>query len=221
VCKTSILKHKRYFTERIKVWFFENGRSFIWRERTDPFTVTVSEVFLKKTRAENAEQQLLLFFKDFHSFEEIAASNKRKLSSYFKKLGLLDRGQGLLKLARQISIDFEGNIPDAISNLKRIYFIGDYSANAILCFSFGKRVPIVDVNVIRIFKRFFGIEVPGKSPHKDRKIWEFAKKMLPVKNIKEYNWGLLDFGAIVCSERNPKCQACPLKRRCLYFRNSS
>lgn len=208
---------KKYFTEHIRRWFFDNGRVFIWREKTDPFTVTVAEIFLKKTRAENAVPELHRFLKKFRSFKDIAGSNKCELNKYFERLGLLDRGEGLLKLSRKVQVDYNGVLPDTEHDLKKLYFVGDYSANAILCFSYGKRVPIVDVNVIRIFRRFFGIVIEGKSPHKDRKVWEFARKMLPVKNIREYNWGLLDFGAMICSERSPKCYSCPLKRKCNFL----
>jgi len=33
---------------------------------------------------------------------------------------------------------------------------------------------------------------------------------------KLFNWGAIDFSALVCS-RKPKCNKCPLKEKCSYY----
>lgn len=210
-------KNKDFFNRKILEWFKDNRRSFPWRKKKDPFAVLVAEIFLKKTRADNAVGSFINFTARYRSFKEIAQAHDKVLDKYFATLGLLDRGRGLKKMACQICEKYDGRIPNKLNSLTDLYMVGDYSANAVLCFGYGIRTAIVDVNVIRILHRFFGCPVWEDGPHKDPEIWNFARKILPKRYCREYNWGLLDFGALVCTKRNPRCSNCPLNRRCFYF----
>jgi len=211
----------RYFRNKLKKWYKENGRSFYWRKRPTPYIVLISEVFLKKTTAEYSHPFIQEFLGNYKSIESIRNAKLRNLNTYFKFLGLKNRARGLKRLACEIQDYHDGKVPDNLEDLKNLYLIGDYTANAVLCFAYNKRVPILDTNVIRIIGRFFGKHSDRKRPRNDRELWSFAKKILPAKEFKEYNWSLLDFGAIICKKKSPHCDICPLKRKCIYYKNTA
>ena len=87
--------------------------------------------------------------------------------------------------------------------------VGRYIANAIHCFAYSKRVPLVDVNVVRLYHRVFGLISQNARPREDQRSWEFAENMVPYANFKGYNLALIDFSVTVCSGK-PQCSQCPI-----------
>lgn len=214
------LKVKKFSKELIR-WYSENKRIFPWRYVNDPFKVMISEIMLQRTRAENVIDSYKFLTNDIKSVSELSNTDIQYLNNIFQNLGLLYRATKLKNICKYICESNDCNIPDSQEELLKIPGIGLYTSNAILCFGYGKKYPIVDTNVLRIFERIFGIKSSTKSPHKDKKIWIFAEKLLPSENYIDYNYALLDFAAKVCKSRNPTCNECPFRKSCKYFENSA
>jgi A/G-specific adenine glycosylase len=49
----------------------------------------------------------------------------------------------------------------------------------------------------------------------------FADDIVPVGMGWSWNQGLLDLGALICTKRSPKCEACPTSMTCSWFRGGS
>jgi adenine-specific DNA glycosylase len=48
----------------------------------------------------------------------------------------------------------------------------------------------------------------------EKEIWQFAETILPEKRAYEWNQALMDFGATICTARQPHCRTCVLKQKC-------
>jgi A/G-specific adenine glycosylase len=83
---------------------------------------------------------------------------------------------------------------------------------------FGEAVAILDQNVIRILSRVFDIKSSKSRPHTDQELWIAAQYLLPDRQVREYNLALLDFSAKVCIPRYPKCEICPIKSHCNFYK---
>lgn len=55
-------------------------------------------------------------------------------------------------------------MPQTLKEMKSLKGVGDYTAGAVLSIAYGKAVPAVDGNVLRIFSRLYGIEENILSP---------------------------------------------------------
>lgn len=86
--------------------------------------------------------------------------------------------------------------------------IGRYTANAVACFAFGQIVPVVDTNVKRVLSRLFP-QFPNTDHH-----WSLAESLLPRRNAFEWNQGLMELGATLCTTLSPHCNQCPVRRLC-------
>ena len=104
-----------------------------------------------------------------------------------------------------------------MEGLLSLYGVGNYIGSAVLCFAYKNRVPIVDTNVIRIFKRVFSLKSLKSRPRMDRDVWKFAEEVMPEENYVSYNYALLDFASEVCRAKNPLCETCPLSDICSYY----
>ena len=59
-------------------------------------------------------------------------------------------------------------------------------------------VPIIDANVERVIGRFFDLQWPIRDALTRRKMQKLVGQLLPLKRFQEYNYGLIDFAALVC-----------------------
>jgi A/G-specific adenine glycosylase len=75
---------------------------------------------------------------------------------------------------------------------------------------------LLDTNIGRIIERVFTVKVTGEE-RKKSKVWEIIATYVPKDNSREYNYALIDFGALVCTARNPRHDLCPLAEMCDYY----
>jgi len=196
-----------------------NYREFPWRNSKDPYKILVSEILLQKTNAEKVEKIYDIFFKKYPVISNLIEGCRDELINLLKPLGLqFKKSERLIQISKNITNDFNSEIPNNYHLLINLKGIGNYIANAVLCFAFGKKKAIVDSNIIRIYERIFNLKSKNKRPRTDKKIWEFADKFLPLENFQLYNYALLDFGAQLCKAKNPLCLKCFYKGKCSYYK---
>ena len=200
-------------------WFKKNRRNYPWRKDTEPYKILISEIMLQKTNADRVAEVYSQFMQKFPDLPTLALSEIEELTSILKPLGLKYRAARLKNLAEVILTRFGGNIPSQKEELLTLPAVGEYIANAVLCFAYSNIVPLVDINVIRLYERVFSYRSDKKRAREDPKMWEFAAEMMPVVDFKEYNWSLIDFGAKICLNRCPICDRCIVRYKCSYFRD--
>jgi A/G-specific adenine glycosylase len=96
--------------------------------------------------------------------------------------------------------------------------VGNYVAGIVLSIAFNKKEWIVDSNVVRVFKRYYGIST-SKEGRRDKHVIDIAKNYANCKYPKNANLDLLDFAALISTPRKPVHKQCPLSRSCHYFLN--
>ena len=52
-------------------------------------------------------------------------------------------------------------------------------------------------------------------------LWAVSEVMVPQKQVFDFNQALMDFGAMVCVARNPKCLVCPMSKDCRAFKSGA
>lgn len=214
--KKKIENRKEKLVERLLAWSQKNSPEYPWRKTSDPYHIMVSEMLLRRTRASSVIDVYKKFIKKFPTVFSLAKSSVDEIENTIQSLGMKSRSGKMKSAAKIIVENYAGKLPSKESELLTI--VGkesQYTVNAIRCFGLDQRVPIFDVNVKRIFERVFSIEF-GKAAHKKKSSWEVVLTLVPEKNIRQYNWSLLDLGKAVCIPVNPKCPVCPLKSICDY-----
>ena len=199
-------------------WFDKNERKFPWRETKDPFKILMAEMMLRRTRAEQVKPVYDNFFKKYKKIEDLANASQKEIDTILYPLGLKWRSPAFILVAREVRAKYGGEVPQDREMLKKLTGVGDYVAGAVLSIAYDKKEWIVDNNVARIFKRYFGLETLGEG-RRNRKIINLAKKYIQSRNPKKSNLAILDFSAMVCTSRSPQCNICVLKHKCFYFKD--
>ncbi len=212
---------KKEFVINLLAWHAENKRTFSWRQTKNPFHILISEIMLQKTDVKKVSEVYDKFIEKYPTPEALAVAELAELRKELALLGIHQRAERLKKTAEKIINEYGGEVPSEKDELLKLPGVGEYISNAVLCFAFGKDVPIVDTNVIRLFERVFGVKSSKSRPRTDRKIWKFAAQLIPKGKCREYNQALLDFAASLCTSKNPLSDICPENKICSYAKEIS
>ena len=135
-------------------------------------------------------------------------------------LGYYSRARNLHKTAKTVVDDHGGTFPNSYNELIKLKGIGDYTASAIASICFNEPRPVVDGNVYRVLARYFGVELVINSSEGTKYFKQLATEMMETANIRDYNQGIMEFGAIQCAPKNPHCEICPLGNGCVAFQTN-
>lgn len=196
-------------------WGNKNFRKYEWRINRTPYTVLISEIMLHRT---NAKQVVPVYHKFMTEYPYIGDLEKAKLQDIkesLKSLGLYWRAQKLYEMSKIIAQKYNCNIPDNMNNLVSLPGISNYIAGAIMCFGYLQPIAIIDTNIVRIIGRLFNIEVTD-SLRRNKNFKSVVELILDQKHPVEFNYALLDLGAIICTVKSPNCGICPVLYYCKY-----
>ena len=207
------------FSEKLLYWYHQNKRDLPWRNTKDPYPIWLSEIILQQTRVAQGMPYFLRFMKAFPDIYKLYEADENEILRHWQGLGYYSRGRNLLKCAKMIVEDYNGQFPRSYSSLLKLPGIGQYTASAIASFAFEEAVPVVDGNVFRVLSRVFGIYNDIGDSKSMAIFKEVARGLLPKNDVSTFNQSLMEFGALQCVPAIPDCDICPFLMDCHARRN--
>ena len=205
-----------WFLCQLAVWGSENLRDFPWRRTRDPYGIFVAEALLQKTNAAKVLPVWEAFLARYSNWKTLATAPVEEVARLLQPLGLFFRAERLCKSAQLVESNYGEKIPATEAQLLELPGVGKYSARSLCTHAFGQPVAVLDANIARILERFFGLK-GDRVKSRCKLLWSAAERIAPDKETSKWNLTLLDFGAVACTARNPRCQECPLRERCNFF----
>ena len=204
------------FSNAIIKWFHLHGRHDLpWQKNQTPYRVWVSEIMLQQTQVTTATPYYIKFMRRFPTVKSLALAGNDDVLAHWSGLGYYARARNLHKTAKIIHKNHAGRFPFSIEGLMELPGIGRSTAGAILSFSRKVYAPILDGNVKRVLTRCFAINGWPGDAKVLKKLWEYAETYTPQINTHHYNQALMDLGATICTRSKPKCNKCPLEKKCI------
>ena len=200
------------FSTILMHWYDQHGRDLPWRHTTDPYAIWLSEVILQQTRIEQGHDYWLRFMERFPTVETLAAASEDEVLRLWQGLGYYSRARNLHAAAQQVVA--MGKFPSTLEGIKSLKGVGDYTAAAIASIAFGIPAAVVDGNVYRVLARHYGISTPINSTEGKKEFAALAQELLPARQAAKHNQAIMDFGALHCTPKSPKCDECPLADTC-------
>jgi len=209
-------------TKKILYWYDKNKRVLPWRKKISQtkkeYYTLVSEFMLQQTQVATVIPYFNNFIRDIPNLISLSKINDDKLLKYWEGLGYYSRVKNLKKTAQILRLNFKGQMPNTIDELKSLPGIGDYTANAIMAIAFNKPFIPLDGNIERVIKRLLNLksdeEVSKKNLIKKKKVLGTSTRS------SDYAQALMELGALVCRPKNPLCGRCPLKKKCKSFKKN-
>lgn len=207
-----------FFWVQLKKWFEDNKRYYPWRVAIDPYHVLIAEFLLQQTHVRKVKSVYYLLLSTFPTIEKLYNASENELIEIISPIGLIYRAPRLKSAAQIIHFNYIGKIPDNYNDLVKLPGVGDYIANAVLCYAYNQDTVPIDTNVIRLFCRYFGLISDKSRPRTDKLLFSRIRELyFPDLDYKTANLAVLDFAGLTCNANNPKCTVCPLNEHCVFY----
>jgi A/G-specific adenine glycosylase len=203
---------------RLLEWFRDNARDLPWRKTYTPYHVWISEIMLQQTQMERVVEYFSRWVARFPDIASVAAADEEEVLKLWEGLGYYSRARNIISTARILMKQHDGRLPADHTFLLGLPGIGRYTAGALMSIAFNQNYPLVDANVERVFARLYNLADPVKDKKTTAFTWRKATELLPPGKARTFNQALMEFGALVCLPRNPRCKICPLAPDCTAYR---
>ena len=200
---------------RLLAWGRANYRDFGWRRPPlTPYRILIAEILLKRTTARAVAGSYEQFLSRYPTPSSLRTATVSDLASMLAPLGLSSqRARAIRSMVGHLLQGEDGDLPDSLEGLIGVPGLGDYSARAVLSFGWNRAAAVVDANVARIISRVFQ---RSRSLRSSPRAMQAAADALLPKEHREFNFSMLDLGALVCRYARPACEVCPLDSLCDY-----
>jgi A/G-specific adenine glycosylase len=214
-------KARDFFTKNLLDWGQEFGRKGLPWQCTDAYLIWVSEVMLQQTQVETVKAYFTKFTKRWPTVTMLGQADLDDVLSEWAGLGYYRRAK-MLHEAAKIVVDKHGGVmPSKAVELAALPGIGPSTAAAISSLAFGRPEAIMDGNVVRVLTRYFAYSENVGSAVDNKALMSTAKALARSSNPALYTQSIMDLGAMVCTPKNPKCDACPMATSCKGLQSKS
>jgi len=202
-------------------WYNRARRDLPWREPgVSPWQILVSEFMLQQTPVARVLSIWPDWVRRWPTPSATAAASAADVLRAWGKLGFPRRAKRLHECATVIARDHDDVVPDDVDALLTLPGIGSYTARAVACFAYRRRIPVVDTNVRRVVARAVHGLADAGTPSVARDHADVSALLPDDPNesvAQQFSIALMELGATVCTARAPRCGLCPL-RECAWRR---
>jgi DNA (cytosine-5)-methyltransferase 1 len=199
------------FRGQLLSWHGERPVSRPWRTASDPWHVLIGELSLRRAPEELVPAMYRRLVAAARSPRTVA-KDPAKSTEILRAIGLKSAAESVVAIAVEVADRFEGRLPEDSLELRSLPGVGDYLAEAVRCFGFGRPSVLIDTSTSRICTRVQGREV--------RKRFQFRLDLYGLAGSHgpdaSFNRALLDLGDAVCGSGLPRCESCPVAAMCAY-----
>ena len=164
---------------------------------------------LQQTQVKTVIPYFNNFVKKIPNLKTLSKCNEKKVLKLWEGLGYYNRAKNLHKTSKILIKKYNGEIPKNFEELKKLPGIGDYTANILLALIYNQPRIALDGNVKRVLSRLFKINIAD------------AVNLFKTKRNGDLVEALMEFGALICKPKDPKCYECKIKKMCKYYTSES
>ena len=203
--------------EAVTTWYAVAARDLPWRRPgVSPWAVLVSEVMLQQTPVARVLPAYDAWLARWPTPAALARDEPGEAVRMWGRLGYPRRALRLHAAAVAVVERHEGELPRTVAELLALPGVGDYTARAVAAFAHRQRHPVVDTNVRRVVAR--AVEGVADAAVTKRDL-ALVAGLLPAgdEEAATASVALMELGALVCTARAPRCDACPVADRCAWL----
>lgn len=192
-------------------WYARARRDLPWRAPdVTAWQILVSEFMLQQTPVARVAPIWLDWVARWPTPSATAAAGAADVLRAWGKLGYPRRAKRLHECALVIATEHADVVPEDVDVLLTLPGVGAYTARAVACFAYAKRVPVVDTNVRRVVARAVHGLADAGNPSATRDLSDVEALLPDDESAPVFSAALMELGATVCTARSPKCGICPL-----------
>ncbi|MEE8184982.1 MAG: endonuclease III [Thermodesulfobacteriota bacterium] len=182
---------------------------------SNPLELLIATILSAQCTDKRVNQITPPLFKRFRSAKDYAGADQNELEVLIKPTGFYkNKAKTIIGCCRKIVSDFAGKVPDSVEELTTLPGVGRKTANVVLGSAFDQHAIAVDRHVNRVANRL------GLTKESDPdKIEVDLQGVILKKRWTKTTILFIVHGRNICIARKPRCDVCPLKKYCNYFRD--
>ena len=173
---------------------------------------------LQQTQVKTVIPYFYRFIKKFRTLKALSKSSEKQILKLWEGLGYYSRARNLLASSKLLVKKYNSKLPNTIDEVKKLPGVGEYTANALLGLIYNQPKIAIDGNVKRVFARL--INKKKERINFEKLILLNKKKLFSTNRNADFVEALMEFGALICKPKDPKCSVCCLNKSCKYFKSS-
>jgi len=209
-------------SKKILAWYDNSKRDLPWRvSKKSPnklYYRILSEFMLQQTQVKTVIPYFYRFIKKFRTLKALSKSSEKQILKLWEGLGYYRRARNLLASSKLLVKNYNSKLPKTFNEVKKLPGVGDYTANALLGLIYNQPKIAIDGNVKRVFARL--INKKKERINFEKLILLNKKKLFSTNRNADFVEALMEFGALICKPKDPKCSVCCLNKSCKYFKSS-
>ena len=140
----------------------------------------------------------------------MAKASIESVEELIKTCGLYKtKAKDLVGIAKMITEEFGGTVPDTIEQLTKLPGVGRKTANLVCGDVYGKPAVVTDTHFIRLCNRLGFVDTTNPL-----KVENAMRKLLPPDKSNDFCHRSVLFGRDICTARKTYCEKCPLAEFC-------
>tara|TARA_A100001015_G_scaffold284811_1_gene351681 strand:- start:218 stop:1093 length:876 start_codon:yes stop_codon:yes gene_type:complete len=172
---------------------------------------------LQQTQVKTVIPYFKKFTKKYKTLKSLSKISEKQILKLWEGLGYYRRARNLLASTKLLVNEHNSQLPNNLKEIKKLPGVGDYTANALMGFIHNYPTIAIDGNVKRVFARYLNKKA---SKIDFKKLIDINKKKLFItKRNSDFVEALMEFGALICKPKDPKCSQCCLNKNCRYLRS--
>lgn len=181
---------------------------------SNPLELLIATILSAQCTDKRVNQITPPLFKRFRSAKDYAGADQNELEVLIKPTGFYkNKAKTIIGCCRKIVSDFAGKVPDSVEELTTLPGVGRKTANVVLGSAFDQYAIAVDRHVNRVANRL------GLTKESDPdKIEVDLQGIILKKRWTKTTILFIMHGRNICIAKKPRCDVCPLKKYCNYFR---
>ena len=174
---------------------------------------------LQQTQVKTVIPYFKKFTKKYKTLQSLSKINENQILKLWEGLGYYRRAKNLLASTKLLVKKYNSKLPNSLNEIKKLPGVGDYTANALLGFIYNKPTLAIDGNVKRVFSRY--LNKRDLRINFEKLILINKKNLFITNRNSDLIEALMEFGALICKSKDPKCSQCCLNKSCRYLRSSN
>ncbi len=179
-------------------------------EYTDAFQLLIATRLSAQCTDARVNMVTPALFASYPDAKSMASAQVEDVEELIKTCGLYKtKARDLVGIAKMITSDYGGVVPDTIEKLTQLPGVGRKTANLVCGDIYGKPAVVTDTHFIRLCNRL-GL-VNTKDP---LKVEIAMRKLLPPEKSNDFCHRAVLFGRDICTARKAFCERCPMNDFC-------
>lgn len=181
----------------------------------NPFELLIATILSAQCTDKRVNIVTNRLFRKYKTPYDLKDIDSLKFEDEIKDCGLYrNKSKNIINTCKMLCDRYNGAVPDQMEKLLELPGVGRKTANVILSNAFKKDAIAVDTHVYRVSNRI------GLADSND--VFKTEKQLMDIipKDLWSISHHLLIYhGRNICISRKPKCEVCPIRNLCLYYKN--